>query len=134
MAAIPVVTADGTEANFKVVLPGAVAALVVAVAAAVTTAESVTVFPLVDTTWVPDGIAEEVVLSATEVPGITSDGTVAAMVSVVPPASVAWLVVLDQRFPALPAPPSLSTMMTFCTPDTVLVASVLCAAVIAPAR
>jgi hypothetical protein len=134
LTAMPVATADGTDAKCKVVLPGGVAALVVAVAAEITALESVTVFPLVDTTWVPVWIAEEVVLSATELPGITAAGTVAAMVRTVPVAAVAWLVVLDQRFAALPAPPSLRTMITFCTPDSLLAASVACAAVIAPAR
>jgi hypothetical protein len=140
LTAIPVATADGTEAKFKVVLLGAVAALVVAVAAAVTAVESVTVLPLVERTWVPDGIAEEVVLSATELPGITSAGTVAAMVRVLPPARVAWLAVLDQRFPALPAPPSLRKTITFwhvCvvpqTPVLSVATSAFCAAVITPA-
>ena len=136
---MPVATADGTEAKCKVVLSGGVAALVVVVAAEVTAAVSVTVLPLTDRTWVPVGNADEVVLSETELPGITSDGTVAAMVIVVPGACVAWVVVIVQRFAALPAPPSLRKMMTFwhfCvaqTPVVLVATSAVCAAVITPA-
>lgn len=60
---MPICTAAGTDAKFKVVLPPSVAALVVSVAATVpvTGFEIVTVVAVVDTTVVPVGIAEGLV-------------------------------------------------------------------------
>src|SRR5579862_998080 len=107
--------------------------------------ERVTVLVLwfTDNTDVPAGIGavQEWVqlVSAMLVPGITSAGTEPLKDIVLAPAKAAWAV-SEARVPPLPAPPSLSTMITFwqvCVaqiPVSSLARSAFWAALIAPAK